>query len=37
MMVQSIDSGPDLLGRSLLCHFAEPVTLDSLVLRVQLS
>lgn len=32
MTVRSKDSGPRFLGNSLLCHFAEPVTRDPLVL-----
>lgn len=34
MAVQSRDPGPDFLGRSLLCHFAEPVIPGSLALSV---
>lgn len=34
MAVQSRDPGPDFLGRSLLCHYAEPVIPGSLALSV---
>lgn len=33
-VLQSRDPDPDFLGRSLLCHFAEPVILGSLALSV---
>lgn len=33
MVGQSMDSGPDFL-RSVVCHFAEPVILDSLSLHL---